>query len=77
MYNVIKQVKKPLKKINLYRKNIHLDHQYHHPDSPNTGTHWMKSENISFEYLKLTNNKQLTINNRQNQVKYFYYYENS
>jgi T-box protein 1 len=29
---------------------------YMHPDSPNTGTHWMKNELI-FGKLKLTNNK--------------------
>lgn len=29
---------------------------YLHPDSPNTGAHWMKSE-IMFNKLKLTNNK--------------------
>lgn len=27
-----------------------------HPDSPNTGAHWMRQE-ISFGKLKLTNNK--------------------
>lgn len=29
---------------------------YLHPDSPNTGTHWMKQD-IVFSKLKLTNNK--------------------
>ena len=29
---------------------------YLHPDSPNTGAHWMKSE-LLFNKLKLTNNK--------------------
>lgn len=29
---------------------------YMHPDSPNTGTHWMRQE-VSFGKLKLTNNK--------------------
>ena len=29
---------------------------YIHPDSPNTGAHWMKNE-IIFSKLKLTNNK--------------------
>lgn len=29
---------------------------YMHPDSPNTGAHWMRQE-ISFGKLKLTNNK--------------------
>lgn len=27
-----------------------------HPDSPNTGAHWMRQE-VSFGKLKLTNNK--------------------
>lgn len=29
---------------------------YLHPDSPNTGTHWMKNE-IAFSKIKLTNNR--------------------
>lgn len=29
---------------------------YVHPDSPNTGAHWMRQE-VSFSKLKLTNNK--------------------
>ena len=29
---------------------------YMHPDSPNTGAHWMRQE-VSFGKLKLTNNK--------------------
>lgn len=29
---------------------------YMHPDSPNTGNHWMRQE-VSFGKLKLTNNK--------------------
>ncbi|XP_075702403.1 T-box transcription factor TBX21 [Rhinoderma darwinii] len=29
---------------------------YHHPDSPNTGAHWMRQE-VTFSKLKLTNNK--------------------
>lgn len=29
---------------------------YLHPDSPNTGAHWMRQE-VSFGKLKLTNNK--------------------
>lgn len=29
---------------------------YIHPESPNTGAHWMRQE-ISFSKLKLTNNK--------------------
>ncbi|KAH9489986.1 T-box brain protein 1 [Bulinus truncatus] len=36
---------------------------YHHPDSPNTGAHWMKQE-VTFGKLKLTNNKSCT----QNQI---------
>ncbi|CAF3459949.1 unnamed protein product [Rotaria socialis] len=44
------------------------NHRYLHPDSPNTGMHWMKNEKISFSKLKLTNNKQLAISNSQNQM---------
>ncbi|XP_073428567.1 T-box transcription factor TBX21 [Dendrobates tinctorius] len=29
---------------------------YHHPDSPNTGAHWMRQD-VTFSKLKLTNNK--------------------
>ena len=36
---------------------------YLHPDSPNTGAHWMKQD-IVFSKLKLTNNK----NNDQGHV---------
>lgn len=32
---------------------------YMHPDSPNSGRHWMKQE-IQFMKLKLTNNKGVT-----------------
>lgn len=32
-----------------------------HPDSPNTGAHWMRQE-VSFSKLKLTNNKGSTNN---------------
>lgn len=35
-----------------------------HPDSPNTGAHWMRQE-ISFGKLKLTNNKGATNNTGQ------------
>ncbi len=38
-----------------------------HPDSPNTGAHWMRQE-ISFGKLKLTNNKGAT--NNTGQVSY-------
>lgn len=38
---------------------------YMHPDSPNTGAHWMRQE-VSFSKLKLTNNK--GSNNNQGQV---------
>ncbi|CAF0844439.1 unnamed protein product [Rotaria sordida] len=44
------------------------NHCYLHPDSPNSGIHWMKHEKISFSKLKLTNNKQLSINHSQNQM---------
>ncbi|KAF1478143.1 T-box brain protein 1, partial [Eudyptula minor novaehollandiae] len=37
---------------------------YMHPDSPNTGAHWMRQE-ISFGKLKLTNNKGASNNNGQ------------
>lgn len=35
-----------------------------HPDSPNTGAHWMRQE-VSFSKLKLTNNKGSTNNMAQ------------
>lgn len=35
-----------------------------HPDSPNTGAHWMRQE-ISFGKLKLTNNKGASNNTGQ------------
>ncbi|CAF0746921.1 unnamed protein product [Rotaria sp. Silwood1] len=44
------------------------NHRYLHPDSPNSGLHWMKHEKISFSKLKLTNNKQLSISHSQNQM---------
>lgn len=37
---------------------------YVHPESPNTGAHWMRQE-ISFGKLKLTNNKGGSNNNAQ------------
>ena len=37
---------------------------YVHPESPNTGAHWMRQE-ISFGKLKLTNNKGANNNNTQ------------
>lgn len=37
---------------------------YMHPDSPNTGAHWMRQE-ISFGKLKLTNNKGASNNTGQ------------
>lgn len=40
-----------------------------HPDSPNTGAHWMRQE-ISFGKLKLTNNKGAS--NNTGQVKHMY-----
>ena len=40
---------------------------YVHPESPNTGAHWMRQE-ISFGKLKLTNNK--GANNNNTQVNY-------
>lgn len=40
---------------------------YVHPESPNTGAHWMRQE-ISFGKLKLTNNK--GANNNNTQVRY-------
>jgi hypothetical protein len=46
-----------------------LDHVYLHPDSPNSGAHWMRNEKISFSKLKLTNNKQLPTGQPQNQVR--------
>lgn len=47
---------------------FHLDHVYLHPDSPNSGVHWMRNDKISFSKLKLTNNKQLPTGQPQNQV---------
>ncbi|CAF3437991.1 unnamed protein product [Rotaria socialis] len=44
------------------------NHVYLHPDSPNSGTHWMKNEKVSFSKLKLTNNKQLPTSHPQNQM---------
>lgn len=44
---------------------------YVHPESPNTGAHWMRQE-ISFGKLKLTNNK--GANNNNTQVGHFHYF---
>nr|XP_020460476.1 T-box transcription factor TBX21 [Monopterus albus] len=41
--------------------NMPGNRMYMHPDSPNTGTHWMRQE-VSFSKLKLTNNKGSTNN---------------
>ena len=43
-------------------------HLYLHPDSPNSGLHWMNNEKVSFSKIKLTNNKQLSSSHSQNQV---------
>ncbi|XP_062869502.1 T-box brain protein 1 [Trichomycterus rosablanca] len=44
--------------------NVTGNRVYMHPDSPNTGAHWMRQE-ISFGKLKLTNNKGASNNNGQ------------
>ncbi|XP_043920693.1 eomesodermin homolog isoform X1 [Protopterus annectens] len=44
--------------------NMQGNKVYVHPESPNTGTHWMRQE-ISFGKLKLTNNKGANNNNTQ------------
>ncbi|XP_078276990.1 eomesodermin homolog b isoform X1 [Rhinoraja longicauda] len=44
--------------------NIQGNRAYVHPESPNTGAHWMRQE-ISFGKLKLTNNKGATNNSTQ------------
>uniref|UniRef100_S4RGM0 T-box brain transcription factor 1 n=1 Tax=Petromyzon marinus TaxID=7757 RepID=S4RGM0_PETMA len=44
--------------------NVQGNRMYLHPDSPNTGAHWMRQE-ISFGKLKLTNNKGGTNNTGQ------------
>ncbi|XP_029383854.1 T-box transcription factor TBX21 [Echeneis naucrates] len=41
--------------------NMPGNRMYMHPDSPNTGAHWMRQE-VSFSKLKLTNNKGSTNN---------------
>lgn len=43
---------------------------YVHPESPNTGAHWMRQE-ISFSKLKLTNNKGANNNNTQVRQDFF------
>ncbi|XP_051575262.1 eomesodermin-like isoform X1 [Myxocyprinus asiaticus] len=40
---------------------------YVHPESPNTGAHWMRQE-ITFGKLKLTNNKAANTNNAQQMI---------
>ncbi|XP_067287276.1 T-box brain protein 1 isoform X2 [Pseudorasbora parva] len=44
--------------------NVTGNRVYTHPDSPNTGAHWMRQE-ISFGKLKLTNNKGASSNTTQ------------
>ncbi|XP_066543536.1 T-box brain protein 1b [Amia ocellicauda] len=44
--------------------NVQGNRVYMHPDSPNTGAHWMRQE-ISFGKLKLTNNKGASNNTGQ------------
>ncbi|KAK2868844.1 hypothetical protein Q7C36_000715 [Tachysurus vachellii] len=44
--------------------NVTGNRVYMHPDSPNTGAHWMRQE-ISFGKLKLTNNKGASNNSGQ------------
>ncbi|XP_028836826.1 eomesodermin homolog b [Denticeps clupeoides] len=44
--------------------NMQGNKMYVHPESPNTGAHWMRQE-ISFGKLKLTNNKGANSNNPQ------------
>ncbi|TSS35880.1 T-box brain protein 1 [Bagarius yarrelli] len=44
--------------------NVSGNRVYMHPDSPNTGAHWMRQE-ISFGKLKLTNNKGASNNSGQ------------
>lgn len=46
-----------------------------HPDSPNTGAHWMRQE-ISFGKLKLTNNKGASNNTGQVAIQYMPQWEN-
>ena len=47
------------------------DHEaYLHPDSPETGQFWMNTPVISFDKLKLTNNRNM---NSSGQVSYFTY----
>lgn len=45
---------------------------YVHPESPNTGAHWMRQE-ISFSKLKLTNNKGANNNNTQVPRDFFFF----
>ncbi len=43
-----------------------------HPESPNTGAHWMRQE-ISFGKLKLTNNKGANTNSAQVNNAYHFF----
>ncbi|XP_044539591.1 T-box transcription factor TBX21-like [Gracilinanus agilis] len=47
--------------------NLPGNHFYQHPDSPNTGAHWMDRE-ISFKKLKLTNKKTACKNGSQDPI---------
>ncbi|KAL6462466.1 hypothetical protein MHYP_G00288880 [Metynnis hypsauchen] len=47
--------------------NMQGNKVYVHPESPNTGAHWMRQE-ISFGKLKLTNNKGATTSNGQQMI---------
>ncbi len=73
------QVNKRILKINIAKQFhlVNLDHHYFHPDSPNNGAYWMKTEKISFSKLKLTNNKQLSTSQRQHKVTKFFVYKTS
>ncbi|KAM4691917.1 T-box transcription factor TBX21 [Rhinophrynus dorsalis] len=42
-------------------RNMSGNQSYQHPDSPNTGAHWMRQE-VMFSKLKLTNNKGMSDN---------------
>ncbi|XP_053552302.1 T-box transcription factor TBX21-like, partial [Bombina bombina] len=44
--------------------NMPGNRSYQHPDSPNTGAHWMRQE-VTFSKLKLTNNKGSSNNTSQ------------
>lgn len=53
----------------MYFLKILAGRVYLHPDSPNTGAHWMKQD-IVFGKLKLTNNK----NNDQGHVSHLFHF---